>query len=247
MPAHISLKQFDGPLDLLLHLISKAQIDIKDIFVSEITEQYIASIAQADDVDMEDMSEFIVMAATLLEIKSGAMLPKPPKTDEDEEDPEQRLIRQLEEYKRFKETAENLKAFELTARDMFQKLPEEYPLPPPTLELTGLTLQGLFKAMLSIAQRRAEENGEPNKIDIQLRQIQRDIFTVQQCMHHIAHYLRKHHRCRFEELMSDHPSRQEVVTLFLAVLELMHQGKTHIEQNGVYDGIYLQAGRGKHA
>ena len=91
------LKDFDGPLDLLLHLIGKAQVDIKDIFVSEITDQYIESVRNAPDLDMDDATDFLVMAATLLEIKSRAMLPKPPKLEEDEEDPEEALIRQLEE------------------------------------------------------------------------------------------------------------------------------------------------------
>ena len=99
------LKDFDGPLDLLLHLITRAQVDIRDIFISEITDQYIESVANAEDLNMDDATDFLVMAATLLEIKSRAMLPKPPQMEEGEEDPEQALIRQLEEYKRFRETA----------------------------------------------------------------------------------------------------------------------------------------------
>lgn len=97
-----SLKDFDGPLDLLLHLINKAQVDIKDIFVSQITDQYIEHVQNAVDLDMDDATDFLVMAATLLEIKSRAMLPRPPRLEEDEEDPEQALIRRLEEYKRFR-------------------------------------------------------------------------------------------------------------------------------------------------
>ena len=87
MAVHIRLKQFDGPLDLLLHLIGKAKIDLKDVFVSEITEQYIEAVQSAPDFDMDEASEFVAMAALLVEIKSRALLPKPPKTD-DEEDPE---------------------------------------------------------------------------------------------------------------------------------------------------------------
>ena len=96
----VSLKQFEGPLDLLLHLITRAKVDIKDIFVSEITEQYLASLDGLDELDMDVASEFLTMAATLLEIKSRALLPRPPKEEEDgEESPEQALIRRLEEYK----------------------------------------------------------------------------------------------------------------------------------------------------
>ena len=110
MPYVVSLKQFDGPLDLLLTLISKAKIDIRDIFVSQITEQYLEYMQGVDELDMDSASEFLQMAATLVEIKSRALLPKPPKPeDPDEETPEQALIRQLTEYKAFKETCEDVK------------------------------------------------------------------------------------------------------------------------------------------
>ena len=103
---YVSLKQFEGPLDLLLHLITRAKVDIKDIFVSEITEQYLASMGSVDELDMDTASEFLTMAATLLEIKSRALLPRPPEPTEDgEETPEQTLIRRLEEYKLYKESA----------------------------------------------------------------------------------------------------------------------------------------------
>jgi segregation and condensation protein A len=130
MALTLHLSQFDGPLDMLLFLIGKAKIDIKDIFVSEVTDQYIQSVQNAPDLDMDDASAFISMAATLLEIKSRALLPKPPK--EDEEDPEQALIRQLEEYQRFKEIAQNMQGFEKAAAQMFEKR-REYPLPRPRL------------------------------------------------------------------------------------------------------------------
>ena len=95
MALTLHLKDFDGPLDLLLFLIGKAKIDIRDIFVSQVTDQYVQSVRNAPDLDMDEASAFIAMAATLLEIKSRALLPKP--KIEEEEDPEQALIRQLEE------------------------------------------------------------------------------------------------------------------------------------------------------
>ena len=96
MALTLHLNQFDGPLDLLLFLIGKAKIDIKDIFVSQVTDQYIESVREAESLDMEDASAFIAMAATLIEIKSRSLLPKP-QEENDEEDPEKLLIRQLEE------------------------------------------------------------------------------------------------------------------------------------------------------
>ena len=141
----VSLKQLDGPLDLLLSLVQHAKIDIQDIFVSQITEQYLESMAGVDELDMDSASEFLAMAATLMEIKSRALLPAPPEPEEEgEESPEQALIRQLTEYKAFKETCEDMKRLEQAASLMLSKLPQEYPLPPPEYELTGLTLEGLM-------------------------------------------------------------------------------------------------------
>ena len=235
------LKDFDGPLDLLLFLISKEKIDIKDIFISQITDQYIESVRSATDLDMDDATDFLVMAATLLEIKSRAMLPKPPKVEEGE-DPEQALIRQLEEYKRFRETADAMKQFERAAAEVFTKLPEEYPLPPQETELVGLTLEGLTEAFLRIwARLPAEEEQEQNRYAP--RDIRRDEHTVQECMLTLMKGIRRSGRMRFEEAFSAAPTREEVVTLFLALLELLKLGETHIEQEGVYGDILLLPGR----
>lgn len=235
------LKDFDGPLDLLLFLISKEKIDIKDIFISQITDQYIESVRSASDLDMDDATDFLVMAATLLEIKSRAMLPKPPKVDEGE-DPEQALIRQLEEYKRFRETADAMKQFERAAAEVFTKLPEEYPLPPQETELVGLSLQGLTEAFLRIWAR-LPETDEQEENRYAPRDIRRDEHTVQDCMLTLMRGIRRHGRMRFEDAFSSAPSREEVVTLFLALLELLKLGETHIEQEGVYGDIVLLPGR----
>ena len=236
------LKEFDGPLDLLLTLIGKAQIDIRDIFISEITDQYLDIVRNAPDLDMDEASDFLLMAATLLEIKSRAMLPRPPKT-EDETDPETELIRRLEEYKRFRETADSMKDFEDAARRVFTKLPEEYPLPPPEIELTGLTLKGLQEAFLRIWQRKPRMDDDPESNHYAPRNIHRDSYTVQECMLSLITRIRKKKRMRFEEAFSEAPTREEVVTYFLAVLELLKIGQMHVRQDDVYGGIELYAGR----
>lgn len=243
MPMTFQLKDFDGPLDLLLHLITKAQVDIKDIFVSEITDQYIESVRNAPDLDMDDATDFLVMAATLLEIKSRAMLPKPPALDEDEEDPEEALIRRLEEYKRFRETAAAMQQFEKAAQELFTKLPEEYPLPPQETELVGLTLQGLTEAFLRIWARKPDKDDPKEVNHYAPRDIHRDEHTVQECMLTLLHGIHRKGRLRFEEAFSDAPTKEEVVTLFLALLELLKLGETHIEQEGVYGDILLLPGR----
>ena len=241
MAMTFQLKDFDGPLDLLLFLISKEKIDIKDIFVSQITDQYIESVRNATDLDMDDATDFLVMAATLLEIKSRAMLPKPPKVEEGE-DPEQALIRQLEEYKRFKETADAMKQFERAAAEVFTKLPEEYPLPPQETELVGLTLQGLTEAFLRIWARLPDKD-EQEQNHYAPRDIRRDEHTVQECMLTLVKGIRRKGRMRFDEAFSGAPTREEVVTLFLALLELLKLGEAHIEQEGTYGDILLLPGR----
>lgn len=236
MPYIVSLKQFDGPLDLLLTLISNAKIDIHDIFVSEITEQYLETMKLVDELDMDSASEFLQMAATLLEIKSRAMLPKPPKPeDPDELSPEEALIRQLEEYRQFKEVSARMHALEEEARALMTKLPEEYPLPPPNIEITGLTLEKLIRAY-----RRVLERAERNEVADMLanREIRRDSFTVAGCMARISRRVR-HGGCTFTELFTDTCTRQEIVTMFMALLELIKLNRLHVRQENAYDEIYL--------
>ena len=235
------LKDFDGPLDLLLALIGKAQIDIRDIFVSEITDQYLEIVRNAPDLNMDESSDFLVMAATLLEIKSRAMLPKPPA--QEEEDPETELIRRLEEYRQFKETAENMKNFEDAAKHVFTKLPEEYPLPPQEFELTGLTLEGLTEAFLRIWSRKPTLDDNPESNHYAPRNIRRDVHTVQECMLNLLQAVKKKKRMKFEDAFSGAPTREAVVTYFLAVLELLKLGQMHIRQSAVYGEIELYYGK----
>ena len=234
----VSLKQFDGPLDLLLTLISNAKVDIQDIFVSEITEQYLESMKLVDELDMDSASEFLQMAATLLEIKSRAMLPKPPKPEEEGAlSPEEELIRQLTEYKQFKEISARMHQLEEEARALLTKLPEEYPLPPPNIEITGLTLEKLAKAFRRVLDRaEAAEKSE----NMASREIRRDSFTVAGCMAFISRRLRGG-SFRFTELVQEDYTKEEVVTMFLAVLELTRLSRLKVEQSGAYGEIFLSA------
>ena len=244
MALTFQLKDFDGPLDLLLFLINKEKIDIKDIFVSQITDQYIVLVRSAHDLDMDEATDFLVMAATLLEIKSRAMLPRPPRVEEGEEDPETALIRRLEEYKRFRETADAMKQFERAAGNLFTKLPEEYPLPPQETELVGLTLQGLTDAFLRIWARKPDKDDvNPEVNHYAPRDIRRDEHNVQECMLTLLKGIQRRGRLRFDEAFSSAPTKEEVVTLFLALLELLKLGETHIEQEGIYGDIVLYPGR----
>ena len=243
MAVYISLRQFEGPLDLLLHLITKAKIDIKDIFVSEITEQYLDSMRGLDELDMDTASEFVTMAATLLEIKSRALLPRPPAEPEDgEETPEQALIRRLEEYKLYKESAGRMKEFEQAAMQVFSKLPEEYPLPPQPVELTGLSMDALVRALERIIARQTQVD-EPGRV---FRSITRDAFTIEQCVFNLTARLR-HGPVLFTDMLSDHVTRNEIVSYFMAMLELLKLGRLRAEQEGTFEDILiLPAGREDH-
>lgn len=236
MPYVVSLKQFDGPLDLLLTLISNAKVDIQDIFVSEITEQYLEAMTLTGELDMESASEFLQMAATLLEIKSRSMLPKLPKPEVEEGlSPEEALILQLTEYKQIKEASARMQQMEEEARALMTRLPEEYPLPPPTVEITGLTLEKLVKAFRRVLDRaEAAERAE----HMAGREMRREQFTISGCMARIGRRLRSG-RFGFSELFDGEMTRSEVITMFLALLEMSKLGRIRIEQEDAYGEIYL--------
>ncbi len=227
------LKSFRGPLDLLLHLIGNAKIDIRDIFVSQVTDQYIRIIEQSGIMDLEEASGFIQMAATLLLIKSRSMLPAPAMPEEG--DPEELLIRQLEEYAYFQQIAAQMHGLEQAASRMFTKLPEEFPLRPVTYELEGLTLENLILAFARLSARQAEKSAEGTR---QQALILLDEHTVPKCMAKIMKKIRRGSH-RFTGLLSQTPTRNEVVTLFLALLELLKQGRLSARQEKDGDDIIL--------
>ena len=229
MAYKVSLKDFEGPLDLLLTLIGKAKIDIKDIFVSEITEQYLGYMDQLSELDMDSASEFIAMAATLLEIKSRSMLPKPQPAAEGEETPEEELVRRLEEYKAIKEACGRMQALEAAARAMLTKLPEEYPL-------TGLSLDGLtnaIRALLERVEREQEQSGKSVE-----RRIRRDDFNVAACVYRIQKRLRRG-PVAFFDLFSPNPSRGEIISVFLALLELVRLSRAAVYQQELFSDIVI--------
>ncbi len=231
----IHLSDFDGPLDMLLYLISRAKVDIKDIFVSEVTQQYIDFVANAPDLDLDDASGFLAMAATLLEIKSKSLLPREPREGEiEEEDPAQALIRQLEEYQAIRDAAVKMQQFEKAAEEVFSKLPEEYPLPPPSFELDNLTLDGLIEAFARVLSRiHSDETSEQQE-----RRISREAFSVSRCMVHLVRRL-SHGSVRFSTLFTEQSTRDEVISTFLALLELIKAGRANVIQDENYSEILI--------
>lgn len=223
------IDQFEGPLDLLLHLIKITKIDICDIFLSDITEQYLEMMKDIENVDVEKASEFINMSATLLEIKSKHLLPRDEELT-DEEDPEQRLIRQIEEYKLFKEQGEVLAKIEDVNR--FYKKPDnsvgefQYELP------EKLSVDAMIRAFTDIMQKmtiKAEV--------VQEKKIEKERFTVAQKINQIKDWLITKERFKFKDMFEDSHSRNEVINTFLALLELLKRQYITVEQNGLFGEI----------
>ena len=223
------LNQFEGPLDLLLHLIKITKIDICDIFLSDITEQYLKIMEDIDEVDIDKASEFINMSATLLEIKSKQLLPREP-LEEDEEDPGERLIRQIEEYQLFKQQTEKLSQIEDVNK--FYKAPDDsvgefkYELP------EKLSVDAMIKAFSELMQKmtiKAEV--------VQEKKIVKDRFTVAQKITHIKDLLLTRERFRFTEMFDGDYSRSEVINTFLALLELLKRQYITVSQTGLFDDI----------
>lgn len=233
MAYEFRLNQFEGPLDLLLHLIRKAEIDIKDIFVSQITEQYMEYMRQLPELDMDLASDFLTIAATLIYIKSHSLLPVPP-SQEDEEDPRELFIRQLSEYKAFKEISEKLKNMEADAKGAYFKLPEEHPLPKPPLDLSNIVTENLFEAMLQVLQRVSSRAGKPAPKDIVLQG-----FTIPDRIHHITSMLNQRIRIEFQELFGEDSTRMEVIVTFLALLEMIQQRLAGVQQDGHLGQLYV--------
>ena len=227
----VSLDAFEGPLDLLLHLISQAKINIRDIWIHEITEQFLSSIEDLSMLDADRASSFLEMASLLLQIKARAMLPKP--QEPEEEDPAQVLITRLEEYKKIKEASLSLKQKEEAALSQLYKLPEELVFES-RVELKSVpveTLRSVFMEAMARARMEEEQSG--------VRVITRDPYTQQQAMLLIRESLRQRQMVRFSDLFEGSRSRERVITIFLAVLEMLRIGFFTLKQASVYAPIYL--------
>lgn len=233
---HVHISKFEGPLDLLLHLIEKAEVDIKDIFISEITAQYLAYMEQLEDMNMDTASEFLNMAATLLYIKSRQLLPRPPKEDVEEEDPEVLLIRQLREYQAFKKAGEELSFLHGLAAGAYTRLPEEYMLPEQEITLSGATMKELYHAFFTLLHAQPEEQ-QPHP----LHQVRPDSFTVRMQIGRIRSLLLEKEEILFEELFSSNPPRMEIIVTFMALMEMITRGEIELKQSKPFAPIRLQA------
>lgn len=240
----VKLEVFEGPLDLLLHLIEKNKIDIYDIPIVEITDQYMEYIHAMEREDLGVMSEFMVMAATLLDIKCKMLLPKEVNEEGEEEDPRAELVEKLLEYKMYKFMSYELKDKMDDAANVFFKeptLPDEVmqykePVDPKEL-LAGLTLEKLNAIYKSII-RRQEDKADP--IRSKFGTIEKEEVSLSDKMIEIKEFARTHRKFSFRNLLESQSSKVQVIVTFLSILELMKMGHIHVEQDGLFDDISVE-------
>lgn len=233
------LDNFEGPLDLLLHLIKETKLEIETIHLADITDQYLSYLHGIQTLDMEKASDFISIAATLLEIKSKKILPRPDEfLEEGEEDAEGRLKRQIEEYRLFKETAEKLKEIENVNR--LYKKPEDE-ANNFRIILKDMNMDKLLDAFTGVL---CKVQLQVKKTEILPKEIAKDRFTVAEKIASIQHLVEEN-EIVFNHLFDRYTTVSEVINTFLAVLELLKRQAITYTQDALYGNIVLRKGDGE--
>lgn len=245
MQLEFKLQVFEGPLDLLLHLLEKNKVSIYDIPIVEITNQYMEYIRQMQQNDLNVMSEFMVMAATLLDIKSKMLLPAQETEDEEAEDPRAELVQQLLEYKLYKSMAFELKDRQVDASHVFYKeptIPTEVAAYQPPIDTKELVadlslnqLNDIFKSVL----KRQKDKIDP--IRSKFGEIKKEEVSLEDKMGYLTEYATSHRFFSFRQLLEKQSSRLEIIVTFLAVLELMKSGTIYISQEKTFDDIKIES------
>ena len=246
MEISFKLDAFEGPLDLLLHLIEKNKVDIYDIPISLITDQYLEYLSEMDKQDAEVTSEFLVMAATLLEIKAKMLLPKPADPEENEEDPRAELVQQLLEYKMYKFMSYELKDKAITASKAVYKEPSipdevrEYEAPIDLDKFIGNVTIAKLKAIFDDVMQRSSE--KVNEQAMKYGRVRREPLNIPAKITEIRSFISTGSAFSFRQLIEQQPTRLNVIATFLAVLELMKTGELVAEQEGNENDIIFTAG-----
>ena len=238
----VKLQVFEGPLDLLLHLLEKNKVHIYDIPIVEITNQYLEYIGEMKRQDLNIMSEFLVMAATLIDIKSRMLLPAEEK-DEEEEDPRAELVQKLLEYKMYKCISYELRDRQVDAQRVLFKLPTipkevlEYEEPVDLKELiSDLTLSRLNMIFKSIMKKQVDKI---DPVRSKFGKIEKEEVSLEEKMTYVEEYAKQHRAFSFRALLMAQSSKMEVIVTFLAILELMKVGKIGISQEFIFDDIQI--------
>ena len=231
----VQLEVFEGPLDLLLYLIKRDELDIYDIPIERITQQYMQYLEMMQMLDLNIAGEFLVMAATLMMIKSRLLLPVEdrPELEPEEDDPRWDLVRQLVEYKKFKDAADHLEELALYQEDIFIREGEHVALgPEPEVALQDVSIFDLIAAFNEALKRAPKED---------LAEIFSDTYTVSQKVDFISQLLRKEKRARLSDIFSGMWHRYEMVCTFLAILELIRMKQLRASQTGPFGEIEIVA------
>ncbi len=239
MPLNVKTLNFEGPFDLLLHLIKKNEMDIYNIKIYEITRQYLDYLDELKEMDLEITSEFIVTAATLIEIKSKMLLPKEKKDseDENEEDPRKELVQKLIEYKKFKIISEYLKEREVGL--MFAKKPEtvqenEYDFKEIFKDVTMIQLLQMYNELMDRFRSKLNTENVIQKL------IPLDAFKIEDKMIFLKETLLLNEKIRFAIIAKECSSKIEIVVTFLAMLELMKLKEIKVIQHDNFKEIYIE-------
>ncbi|MCC2683375.1 MAG: segregation/condensation protein [Paenibacillaceae bacterium] len=240
------LDAFEGPLDLLLHLIDKAEVDIYDIPIKQITEQYMEFVQTMQELKLDIASEFLVMAATLLSIKSKLLLPKPPVVEEDAElfdegeDPRDELVRRLIEYRKYKEMAGQLRDMEQERSLLYTKEADD--LTPFVQQQVINPVKGLAAFDLVILFQKALRKMASRNV---VAKIRRDEISVKDRIRELSDLLsRSEGQILFSSLFDEELTREEIVVTFLALLELMKMKRIVCYQHGLFADIVIQTKEG---
>ncbi len=240
MPINIKVEVFEGPLDLLFHLIEKSEINIYDIPISEITNQYLEYLLLMEELDLEIASEFMLMAATLIQIKSKMLLPKPLKEETvDDLDPREELVRKLLEYKQYKEASNILKEKMDVYEKIFYKHPDPIEMYVNDLnDFQDMNIQVLFNSLKNILASQKEIEEQNNN---RVKFILKDKVTIEEKLYELENLLQKNKSFYFEHLFSGSTSKHEIIVTFLALLELMKRHLVTLEQDKNFDIILIKS------
>lgn len=245
MDLNVKLQVFEGPLDLLLHLLDKNKVNIYDIPIVEITAQYMDYIAEMRRQDLDVLSEFLVMAATLIDIKSRMLLPADPDEETEEEDPRTELVRQLLEYKMYKCMAYELKDRQIDAQRVLFKEPTipaevlayEEPINMEELvsDVTLAKLNYIFKTIMK------KQKDKIDPLRSKFGKIEKEEVSLEEKMAELEEYAAEHAHFSFRSLLEEQSGKVEIIVTFLAVLELIKMGKIFISQEHIFDDIRIDS------
>lgn len=243
LQVNVKLEVFEGPFDLLYHLIEKNEINIYDIPIAKLTDQYLEYLEKMQQANMENISEFLVMAATLIEIKSKLLLPKNKAEEKEEIDPREELVKKLVEYKKFKVIAQELdnlqinglktlfKEADIKLGDLDEKEDDVSKI------LNGLSLTDILIAFEGVMKRKEKK---VDKVRSGFNSVQKDLYTIEEKSEYLLDLLKLFEKVKFQDIFREDADKMEVVVTFLALLELIKVNEVNIYQDKIFGEIVVE-------